>query len=89
MINISQPLLSTTNLNSLGLEESNVITGSVKHLDGEHEVFTFVRVRDEQSLGRGVMASLQVELLHLLIRLTDPDKGTSLEILMVQGCGMG
>ena len=75
-------------LDSLRLEEAYVVAGAVEHLDGEHEVFALVRVRDEERFGRGVMATFQVELLHFLIRLTDPDEGTSLKVLLLGGRGV-
>ena len=60
------------------MEHSNIPSVAIEHFQGELEVFPLITIRYEESLGRAVVATIQVELLHVQIRVSDPNKCTEL-----------
>lgn len=55
----------------------------IEHLDGQHEVFSLVRVGYVKGLGGTVLlAVVEVELLHVLVGVADADEGAQLRRLL-------
>lgn len=55
----------------------------VEHFNREHKVFSFIRIRNIQSLGGTILlAIVQVQLLHVLIGVADADEGAQLRGLL-------
>lgn len=70
-------------LDSLAVEHADVVPGPVKHLHRQHKVFPLVRVGYEQRLGRTVLLPVvQVQLLHVLVRVADADERAQLRRLL-------
>ncbi len=63
------------------MEDPNISAVAVEHFQRQHKVFSLVRIRDEQCFGSAVMFAIEVELLHVLIGVSDADEGTQLGVL--------
>lgn len=56
---------------------------AIEHLYAQHKVLSLVGVGDEEGLGGAVLlAVVEVELLHVVVRVADPDEGTELRRLL-------
>jgi len=55
---------------------------SVEHFHREHKVLPLVRVGDEEGFGRAVLFPVEVELLHVLVRVADADERAQLRTLL-------
>ena len=52
---------------------------SVEHLYAQHKVFPFVGVGDEEGFGGAILfAVVEVQLLHVVVRIADADEGAEL-----------
>ena len=60
------------------MEHANFVSIGVEHFEGEHEVFSLITIRYEEGLGRAVVATVEVQLLHLLVRVSNSNKSTEL-----------
>lgn len=64
---------------SFAVEHADVVSGAVEHFYGEHEVFALVRVGYVEGFrGAVLLAVVEVELLHVLVRVADADEGAEL-----------
>lgn len=64
---------------ALGVKHADVVPAAVEHLHAQHEMLALVGVGDEQRFGRAVLlAVVEVELLHVVVRVADSDEGTKL-----------
>ena len=63
------------------MEDANISAIAVEHFERQHKVFSLVRIRDEQCFGSAIVFAIEVELLHVLIGISDADEGTQLGAL--------
>ena len=68
------------------MEDPDVGAVPVEHLQREHEVLPLVRVRYEERLRGAVVLPIEVELLHVLVRVADADEGAELRTLLRFSC---
>ena len=66
----------------VGMKDANVCSVSIEHLEAEHEVFPLVTVADEEGLGGAVVFAVEVELLHLLVRVADANECAQLAAVL-------
>lgn len=70
-------------LDTLALKHADVVAAAVEHFHREHKVLALVRVGDVESLCRAVLlAVVQIQLLHILIRIADADESAQLGTLL-------
>lgn len=63
----------------LRVEQSDVVAIAIEHFHRQHEVLPFVRIRNEQRFRRTILfAIVQVQLLHIVLRITDANECTQL-----------
>lgn len=54
---------------------------AVEHFHRQHKVFALIGIGDEQRFGGAILfAVVQVQLLHILVGVADPDEGAQLRI---------
>ena len=64
------------------MKDSDVAAVAVEHLEGQLEVFPLITVTDEEGLGRAVVPPVQGELLHVQVRVANPDESAQLAALL-------
>jgi len=67
---------------AFAVENADVVSVAVEHFHREHKVLALVRVGDEKRLGRAVLLAVEVELLHVLVRVADADERAQLRALL-------
>lgn len=65
------------------MKHADIVSIAIEQFHRQHEMFSFVGVGNEQRFGRTVLlAIVQVQLLHVLIRIADADKRAQLGSLL-------
>ena len=64
------------------MKDADVAAVAVEHLEGQLEMLPLITVTDEEGLGGTVVPPVEVELLHVQVRVADPDEGAQLAALL-------
>ena len=64
------------------MKHTNIASIAIEHFQRELEVFSLITIRYKEGLGSAVVATVEVQLLHVKVRVANSDKSTELGSLL-------